>query len=107
MLARLCEALAARLTVGYEHQPERLEGVVAAGDVVADGVDDEPQELVVLRRGGGARSFSPRARLSAGAAARRLTSLSSTEVTMYPTCFSAYFGDEIRPTASMCPNSTS
>ena len=96
-----------RRTVGYEHKPERLEGVIAAGDVVAYGVDDEPQKLVVLR----CSACGTRLRVlgSAKAPAPRCTrtSFSRTDVTMYPTCFSAYLGDEMRPTASMCPNSTS
>ena len=34
-------------------------------------------------------------------------SLSKTEATVYPTCFSEYLGAEIKPTTCMCPNSTS
>jgi hypothetical protein len=39
----------AQRTIGHEHEPQRLERVVAACDVVANRVDDEAEELVVLR----------------------------------------------------------
>ena len=36
------------LTAANEVQCQALEGLVAARDVVADGVDDQAQELIVL-----------------------------------------------------------
>uniref|UniRef100_A0A0A9IG11 AP-2 complex subunit alpha, putative n=1 Tax=Arundo donax TaxID=35708 RepID=A0A0A9IG11_ARUDO len=38
---------------------------------------------------------------------KSLFSFSKQDVTMYPTCFSGYFGADIKETVSICPKSTS
>ncbi len=47
--AQRCASAPRRRTVAHKPQREAVEGLVAGDEVVADGVDDQPQELVLLR----------------------------------------------------------
>jgi len=49
--AQRCASAPRRRTVAHKAQREAVEGLVAGDEVVADGVDDQPQELVLLRAG--------------------------------------------------------
>ena len=84
-----------KLTAADKAEGQAVKGLVSGGEVVADGIDDQAQELVFLRKtpnkvrpvtARGSAALSTLTQRSAS----RVTSLSRIAQAMYPTCFSAY-----------------
>lgn len=115
-----CRACWDPLTVGHKGEGQALEGLIPADEVVVDGVDGQPQELVLLQSvwavtsaqreatsTSTAHKHSPRKDISLSTSSMvgpmpGLTSFIRMEQAMYPTCFSEYLHSVRRSQLKQC-----